>query len=123
MSEVIDLKSKLDSISAAWHPKIISEANGQYIKLAKCEGLLEWHVHDEQDEVFLCLEGQLTLEMKDSAVVLNAGQMFTMPRGVEHRPSASTLTSILLFEPVDTEHLGGAESSRTVSITDQIDAS
>jgi mannose-6-phosphate isomerase-like protein (cupin superfamily) len=123
MSEVIDLKSKLDSISAAWHPKIISEANGQYIKLAKCEGLLEWHVHDEQDEVFLCLEGQLTLEMKDSAVVLNAGQMFTMPRGVEHRPSASTLTSILLFEPVDTEHLGGVESSRTVSITDQIDAS
>jgi mannose-6-phosphate isomerase-like protein (cupin superfamily) len=123
MSEVIDLKSKLDSISAAWHPKIISEANGQYIKLAKCEGLLEWHVHDEQDEVFLCLEGQLTLEMKDSAVVLNAGQMFTMPRGVEHRPSASTLTSILLFEPVDTEHLGGVESPRTVSITDQIDAS
>jgi mannose-6-phosphate isomerase-like protein (cupin superfamily) len=123
MSEVIDLKSKLDSISAAWHPKIISEANGQYIKLAKCEGLLEWHMHDEQDEVFLCLEGQLTLEMKDSAVVLNAGQMFTMPRGVEHRPSASTLTSILLFEPVDTEHLGGVESPRTVSITDQIDAS
>jgi len=123
MSEVIDLKSKLDSISAAWHPKIISEANGQYIKLAKCEGLLEWHVHDEQDEVFLCLEGQLTLEMKDSAVVLNAGQMFTMPRGVEHRPSASILTSILLFEPVDTEHLGGVESPRTVSITDQIDAS
>ena len=123
MSEVIDLKSKLDSISAAWHPKIISEANGQYIKLAKCEGLLEWHVHGEQDEVFLCLEGQLTLEMKDSAVVLNAGQMFTMPRGVEHRPSASTLTSILLFEPVDTEHLGGVESSRTVSIADQIDAS
>jgi mannose-6-phosphate isomerase-like protein (cupin superfamily) len=123
MSEVIDLKSKLDSISVAWRPKIISEANGQYIKLAKCEGLLEWHVHDEQDEVFLCLEGQLTLEMKDSAVILNAGQMFTMPRGVEHRPSASTLTSILLFEPVDTEHLGGVESSRTVSIADQIDAS
>jgi len=122
MSEVINLKSKLDSISVAWHPKIISEANGQYIKLAKCEGLLEWHVHDEQDEVFLCLEGQLTLEMRDSKVVLNTGQMFTMPRGVEHRPSASTLTSILLFEPVDTEHLGGAESSRAVSITDQIDA-
>ena len=123
MSEVIDLKSKLDSISATWHPKIISEANGQYIKLAKCEGFLEWHVHDEQDEVFLCLEGQLTLEMRDSKVVLDAGQMFTMPRGVEHRPSASTLTYILLFEPVDTEHLGGAESPRTVSITDQIDAS
>ena len=80
-------------------------------------------MHDGQDEVFLCLEGQLTLEMRDSKVVLDAGQMFTMPRGVEHRPSASTLTYILLFEPVDTEHLGGVESPRTVPITDQIDES
>ncbi len=122
MSEIIDLKSKLDSISVAWHPKVISEANGQYIKLAKCEGVLEWHVHDDQDEVFLCLEGQLILEMKDREVILNSGQMFTMPRGVEHRPRASSLTSILLFEPVDTEHLGGAASPRNVSIADQLDS-
>jgi mannose-6-phosphate isomerase-like protein (cupin superfamily) len=119
MSEIVDLQSNLDSISAVWYPKVISEANGQYIKLAKCKGVLEWHVHDDQDEVFLCLEGQLTLEMKDREVTLNSGQMFTMPRGVEHRPRASSLTSILLFEPVDTEHLGGLESARTVSIADQ----
>ncbi len=121
MAESIDLHKKLETIRQFWHPKIIGEANGQYIKLARCEGELEWHRHREEDEVFLCLEGQLRLEMRDEEVVLNPGELFVVPRGVEHKPHAQPNTSVLLVEPKSTQHLGELESPRAVNIEEQME--
>ena len=119
MQDVIDLGSKLDAFSETWSPRIIAEANGQYLKLAHGEGTLEWHSHAEEDEVFLCLAGRLVLEMRDREVALEPGQLFVMPRGVEHRPRAEPRASVLLFEPGGTRHLGGTGGSREVEIEDQ----
>jgi mannose-6-phosphate isomerase-like protein (cupin superfamily) len=119
MNDVIDLKTKLEAFSDTWHPRIIGEANGQYLKLAHGEGTLEWHSHEDEDEVFLCLEGRIVLEMRDREVALEPGQLFVMPRGVEHRPRAEPTASVLLFEPGETRHLGGTGDSREVEIENQ----
>jgi mannose-6-phosphate isomerase-like protein (cupin superfamily) len=119
MHDVIDLDEKLDAFDETWHPRIIGEANGQYLKLAHGVGSLEWHSHQHEDEVFLCLRGRLVLEMRDREVVLEPGQLFMMPRGVEHRPRAEPTASVLLFEPAGTEHLGGDGGSREVDVADQ----
>ena len=119
MPETIDLKSKLSSFEDTWHPRIIGEANGQYLKLAHCEGTLEWHSHDNEDEVFLCIDGRLVLELRDREITLEAGQLFVVPRGVEHRPRAEPRASVLLFEPKQTEHLGGSGGPREVTVDDQ----
>ncbi len=119
MNDVIDLKTKLGAFADTWHPRIIGEANGQYLKLAHGEGTLEWHSHEDEDEVFLCLEGRIVLEMRDREVALEPGQLFVMPRGVEHRPRAEPTASVLLFEPGETRHLGGTGGSREVEIENQ----
>lgn len=119
MNDVIDLRRKLDSFKDIWSPRIIAEANGQLLKLAHGEGTLEWHRHEEEDEVFLCLEGRLVLEMRDREVVLEPGQIFVMPRNVEHRPRAEPRASVLLFEPGATRHLGGTGGDREVPVEDQ----
>jgi mannose-6-phosphate isomerase-like protein (cupin superfamily) len=119
MTDSIDLTSKLASFEDTWHPRIIGEANGQYLKLAHCEGTLEWHAHEGEDEVFLCLEGRLVLELRDREVALEPGQLFVVPRGVEHRPRAEPRAAVLLFEPSQTLHLGGDGGAREVAIEDQ----
>jgi mannose-6-phosphate isomerase-like protein (cupin superfamily) len=119
MTDVIDLKSKLAAFHDTWHPRIIGEANGQLLKLAQCEGALEWHSHQAEDEVFLCLEGRLVLELRDREVALEAGQLFVVPRGVEHKPRAEPRASVLLFEPKQTQHLGGEGGAREVAVDDQ----
>lgn len=115
----VDLAAKLALVRDTWSPRIVGEANGQYLKLARGEGTLEWHSHEGEDEVFLCLAGRLVLELRDREVVLEPGQLFVVPRGVEHRPRAEPTASILLFEPRATEHLGGAGGEREVAVEDQ----
>ena len=119
MANAIDLKSKLDSFDETWSPRIIGEANDQYLKLARCEGTLEWHSHEAEDEVFLCLEGRLVLELRDREVVLEAGQLFVVRRGTEHRPRAEPRAAVLLFEPTETQHMGGEGGPREVGVEDQ----
>ena len=119
MANAIDLKSKLESFDETWSPRIIGEANGQYLKLARCEGALEWHSHEGEDEVFLCLEGRLVLELRDREVALEAGQLFIVRRGVEHRPRAEPRAAVLLFEPTETQHMGGEGGPREVGVEDQ----
>ena len=119
MSDVIDLKTKLDAFNDIWSPRIIGEANGQYLKLAKGEGELEWHAHADEDEVFICLEGRFVLELRDREIVLEPGQLFIVPRGVEHKPRAEPTASVLLFEPKATLHLGKDGGDRAVAVSDQ----
>jgi len=117
MNDKINIADKLGLFDATWTPKIIGELNGQQVKLAKLQGELMWHSHDDEDELFLVLEGELTIQFRDGEVHLKAGEMYIVPRGVEHNPVASTGASVLLFEPKDTKHTGELMTSRTV--TDQ----
>ena len=112
--ERIDLAEKLASFDERWSPRIVAELNGQHVKLAKLEGAFVWHSHAEEDELFLVLKGELTIELRDGAVVLGPGQMAVVPRGVEHRPVADGEVHLLLFEPAGTLNTGDVRNERTV---------
>lgn len=111
----VNLKQKLDLFQQTWTPKIIGALNGQEIKLAKLKGEFVWHAHDEEDELFLLLEGALTMRFRDrDDVTLEVGEMLIVPRGVEHLPVAPDGASVLLLEPAGTAHTGKTISERTV---------
>ena len=101
MPEPIHLATKLEAFTQTWTPKIIAALNGQHVKLAKLEGAFVWHAHEAGDELFLVLEGRLRLEMREGDVELGEGEMYVVPRGVEHRPVALPTASVLLFEPAE----------------------
>lgn len=118
--EVIDLAKKLARFEERWSPRIVAELNGQQVKLAKLEGSFVWHSHVDEDELFLVLEGKLTIELRDGRVELGAGQMVVVPRGVEHRPVAEGEVHVLLFEPAGTVNTGGVRDQRTVDAPEWI---
>ena len=92
----------------------MGELNGQHVKLAKAKGEFVWHHHENEDELFLVLDGTLRLEFRDGAVTLGPGELYIVPRGVEHRPVASDEVHLLLFEPVSTLNTGNVRNERTV---------
>lgn len=114
MTSVIDLEQKLGLFDEHWSPRIVGELNGQHVKIAKVLGEFEWHHHDEEDELFMVLSGQLTLRFVDHEVVLGPGQMCIVPRGIVHQPVAEQETAILLFEPAGTVNTGEDRNARTV---------
>jgi mannose-6-phosphate isomerase-like protein (cupin superfamily) len=118
--EVIDLAKKLARFEERWSPRIVAELNGQQVKLAKLEGSFVWHSHVDEDELFLVLEGKLTIELRDGRVELGVGQMVVVPRGVEHRPVAEGEVHVLLFEPAGTVNTGGVRDQRTVDAPEWI---
>ena len=95
----INLKDKLARFSEHWSPRVVAEMNDYQFKLAKIHGEFVWHAHEETDEVFIVLAGEMTLEFRDKAVPLATGEMYVVPRGVEHRPVAQEECSIMLVEP------------------------
>ena len=109
----ITLRDQLEHIRDYWHPRIVAELNGQQVKLAKIQGAFVWHHHAEADELFLVLDGHLTIRFRDGEVHLDAGDVFVVPRGVEHQPVAETETHILLFEPTGTVNTGNVRDERT----------
>ena len=107
----IDLRQKFSLFSEHWKPKVVAEMNDYQFKLAKIQGEFVWHSHAETDETFLIIEGLLRLEFRDGAVDLKPGEMYVVPRGVEHRPVAVKECQIMLIEPrgtVNTGDTGGA---------------
>jgi len=115
----VNLAEKFALFSEQWKPKIVGELNGQYVKLAKVQGEFVWHRHDDEDELFLVVQGRLTIHLREKSVTLEAGEFLIVPRGVEHRPVAAEKAQILLFEPKTTEHTGRAQTRQTVTITEQ----
>jgi len=112
--QVINLKEKFSLFNETWTPKLVGELNGQHIKLAKIKGEFIWHKHDDADEMFLIIKGSITIKMRDKDVLLNEGEFFIVPRGVEHKPIAEEEAHILLFEPADTINTGEVEHEYTV---------
>lgn len=112
--EKININEKLDLFDDYWNPRIIAELNGQQVKLAKFKGDFVWHKHDDEDEMFFVIRGELTLEFRDKTVYLKANECIVVPRGVEHRPVADKEAHVMLFEPKSTLNTGdaGSELSR-----------
>jgi len=109
----INLKEKLNKFSEQWSPRIVAEFNDYQFKLAKIEGDFIWHSHPETDEAFLILDGELEIEFRDGKVHLKNGDLYIMPKGVEHKPFAKNECSILLIEPKGTTNTGDAGGERT----------
>lgn len=111
----INLKEKLTRFSEHWSPRVIAEMNDYQFKLAKIQGEFVWHTHAETDEVFIVLDGEMSLEFRDKSIRLSTGEMYVVPKGVEHRPMASRECCIMLVEPrdiVNTGDAGGAYTSQ-----------
>jgi mannose-6-phosphate isomerase-like protein (cupin superfamily) len=104
---VVNLREKLDAIDERWSPKIIAQVNDLHVKAVKLEGEFVWHRHDDTDELFLVAAGELTIRFRDrDDVTLGAGDLFVVPRGVEHCPVAGEVCEVLLLEPAGTVNTG-----------------
>ncbi len=106
--EPIDLADKLEQIEGFWSPRIVGSFNDCKLQLVKVKGEFVWHSHPETDDFFLVLSGRLAIDLRDGEVVLEPGQVFVVPRGVEHRPRADDETHVLLIEPRGTPNTGDA---------------
>lgn len=115
----VNLSEKLAGFDEPWVPKVVGELNGQYVKVVKLEGAYVWHHHEDEDELFLVLEGRISIELRDGTVELSAGEFLIVPRGVEHRPVASHGTAhVLLFEPASTRNTGNVSHDYTIEPRD-----
>ena len=109
----INLQAKLATFSDHWSPKIIAEMNDYQFKLAKLEGDFVWHKHEETDEAFLVLQGRMSIDLPDGQVDLEAGEMYVVPRGIEHRPRAEHECHVLLIEPAGVVNTGDSGDDMT----------
>ena len=112
--EKVNLQEKFALFHDHWRPRILGEVNDCQVKAAKLLGEFEWHHHEQEDEMFLVIKGQLTIKLRDRDIVLNPGEFLIIPRGVEHLPVADEEVHLLLFEPKTTLNTGTLESDRTV---------
>ena len=116
-----NLDDELAAVAEHWFPRVVARVNDHYLKVAKVQGELTWHAHDGQDELFLVLRGRLTLQVEGREdVILEEGDVHVVPAGVRHNPVAEEECWIVLVEPVDTDHTGGAPSEKRRSIEEQL---
>ena len=112
--QAINLQQKLSLIREQWSPRVIAELNDYQFKVVRIEGEFIWHDHPETDEAFLVLEGELRIDFRDGAVRLGPGELYVVPRGVEHKPFAEREVKLLLVEPrgvLNTGHAGGQRTA------------
>src|SRR5438876_1688962 len=100
------LDEKFALIHEHWRPKVVAQLNGQEVKLVKFLGVFPWHRHEQEDEMFLVWRGEMSIEFRDRAVTLKAGEFCVVPRGVEHRTMADAEAEVIVFEPAQTRNSG-----------------
>ena len=108
MQDAINLSDKLNHFCEQWSPKIIAEMDGFQFKLAKLEGDFVWHSHPDTDEAFIVLAGELRIDFRDRAVTMNPGEMFIVPKGVEHKPYAESECHVMVLVREGTVNTGNA---------------
>lgn len=119
--EKVNLAQAFARFSDHWAPKIAGQVDDYEIKLVKIQGEFVWHAHDAEDELFLVIDGDMTIRLRDGEIKLGAGEFFVVPRGVEHMPVAERECRILLFERTGVVNTGNAgESDRTVRKPERI---
>ena len=111
----INFEEKLVKFSEQWSPRIIEQMNDYHFKIVKVQGEFVWHDHPETDEVFMVLKGRLEIQFRDGRVILREGEMFIVPKGLEHRPVAEQECHILLVEPAGTINTGDMVNERTAA--------
>jgi len=107
----VNLASKLAAFTDHWQPRTVAEFNGHDVMVVKVQGEFTWHKHDDTDDFFLVLQGRLVIELRDGAVELGPGELFIVPKGVEHRPVAAEEVHVLLIEPTGTPNTGDPETA------------
>jgi mannose-6-phosphate isomerase-like protein (cupin superfamily) len=117
MNEIqkVNIAQKFSLFAEQWQPKIAGELNDSYVKLARLQGEFVWHHHADEDELFLVIEGQLTIKLRDSEIQLEAGEFVIIPKGVEHLPVAKEEVLVMLLEPKATKNTGNIDNERTTS--------
>ena len=120
--EKVNLAEAFDSFDEQWAPRIAGELNGQVVKLANVAGEFVWHQHEDADEFFLVVTGELRIELRDeNDIELQEGEFVIVPAGVEHRPVADSEAEILLFEPSETRNTGDVEADKTQTEVKRLD--
>ena len=112
--KAINLRQKLGLFHEQWKPKVVAEMNDYQFKVVKLQGDFIWHDHQDTDETFIVLEGELRIDFRDGAVRIGSGEMFVVPKGVEHKPYAEKEVKLLLIEPrgvLNTGHEGGSRTA------------
>ena len=109
--EAVNLADKLSLFSDHWSPKIVGSYNGNDLLVVKVKGEFVWHSHPDTDDFFLVLKGRLTIKMRDGDVTLGPGELFVVPKGVEHCPVAEEETHLLLIEPAGTPNTGDSKTA------------
>lgn len=113
-------QTAFESITKYWSPKIIGELNGQYIKIAKLKGEFVWHKHEQEDELFLIIKGNLTIDFKDKSINLEEGDGYIVPKNTLHNPHCQKECWVMLMEPKETLHTGNVKVDKTKSIEEQL---
>ena len=111
--EAINLRQKLSLFEENWAPKVIAEMNDYQFKLVKLQGDFVWHHHADTDETFLVIEGELRIDFRDGVVTLRPGEMYVVPKGVEHKPFAEHEVKLMLIEPRGVLNTGETAGERT----------
>lgn len=120
MPVAVDLAEKFAAFSAQWSPKVVARLNDHEVKLVRMEGEFVWHRHPDTDEMFLVVDGRLTIQQRDGDVELGPGQLHVIPRGVEHCPLAHGEVRALIIEPVGVENTGDVGGPRTAAFDDSL---
>ena len=119
-SKVVSLEQLAETLTELWSPRVVGEVDDAYIKVAKVQGSLTWHSHENEDELFLVLKGRLRIEMESDFVDLVEGEMFIVPKGVRHNPVAEQECLLMLVERKSTLHTGNVRTEQTRTIAEQL---
>ena len=120
MSRTVAPAQIADSLTELWSPRVIAELDDSYVKVAKVHGTIGWHSHEHEDELFVVLKGHLRIDMEDGPVDLRDGELFVVPKGVRHNPSAQEVCLVMLIERKTTLHTGDVVNENTRSLAEQL---
>jgi mannose-6-phosphate isomerase-like protein (cupin superfamily) len=120
MQDVASPRQIAESLAELWSPRVVGELDDSYVKVAKVRGTFGWHNHEHEDELFFILKGRLRIEMESGSAVLNEGEMFVVPKGVQHNPVAEQECLIMLIERKSTLHSGNVVNENTRSLAEQL---
>lgn len=112
--EVVNLAKSLAGLTESWSPRVVAAMNEMRFKIARLEGDFIWHHHEDTDEAFYVVSGTLVMELRDCEITIRPGELFVVPKGVEHRPCSKDGCEVLLISPEGTLNTGNVESERTV---------
>ncbi|HYL45536.1 MAG TPA: cupin domain-containing protein [Candidatus Limnocylindrales bacterium] len=118
--DAVNLNEKLSRVKEYWSPKIVGEVNDSFVKLVKFKNEFVWHHHENEDEMFLVLQGRMRMKFRDRDVIVSPGEFIIVPKGVEHMPVAEEEVHVMLFEPKTTLNTGNVRNERTLATLERL---